>query len=275
MSFLQVMKNRIKATYYRIYSDFFMPSRLKEYKSLLQKALGQNYEIHSVISFLRLIENEGVDEKKKYLILRHDIDTDLVTAKEMWKIEQQLGIESSYYFRLSTIDVSFMQTIHASGSEASYHFEEIATYCKRNKLKNRDDVHNNIENIRSIFKENYLYLKQLTGLPMKTVASHGDFVNRKLGISNEEILKDERLRTELGIHLEVYDEAVMKYVTRRHSDMLAPTFWKPKSPLYSIQKNKQVIYILTHPRHWQIHLAENLVDNLKRLWEGFRYHVSR
>lgn len=250
-----------------------MPSRLVVYESMLKEALAQGYEIHSVISFWRHIESEGISDKRKYIILRHDIDTDLATAEEMWKIEQRLGIEASYYFRLSTVDISLMQLIHATGSEASYHFEEIASYCKKNRLKDPEDVHENMEYIRSMFKENFLLLKNRTGLPMETVASHGDFVNRKLKIPNEEILKDVGLRAKLGIQLEVYDDVIMNYVTSRYSDTLAPAFWKPDSPLLSFHRSDHVIYILTHPRHWRIHIMENLRDNVKRLWEGIRYHV--
>lgn len=250
-----------------------MPSRLDEYESLLQKALYRGYEIHSVFSFWSKINTSGLDPHKKYLILRHDIDTDLSTAKEMWKIEQRLGIAASYYFRLSTIDISFMQLIHKTGSEASYHYEELASYCKRNGIKKHDKVHKEMDHIRSIFKENYLFLKKQTMLPMKTVASHGDFVNRKLRMANEEILKDKSLRKELGIVFEVYDDTLMTYLTKRYSDTLAPSFWKPENPIESFQRNEHIVYILTHPRHWRRHILENTLDNIKRFWEGIRYHL--
>lgn len=260
---------------YRIYSDFFMPSRLPIYESLLREALYSGYEVYSVSSFGHQMMTKGLNENKKYLILRHDVDSDVKTAKEMWTIEQKFGVEASYYFRLSTIDINFMQLIQHSGAEASYHYEEIASFCKKYKLKDPIDVHVNMGDIRSIFRENYLFLKKQTGLPMETVAAHGDFVNRILEIPNQEILKDTVLRKELGILFEVYDESIMGYVTKRYSDTLAPDFWKPESPFRSIQRNEHVVYILTHPRHWRKHVLENARDNLRRMMEGIDYHFLR
>lgn len=265
---------KIKQVFYRVYSDYFMPSRLSEYEVLLKEALCQGYEVHSIISFWDLIETKGLKDKQKYLILRHDIDTDVETAKAMWMIEQHLGVKASYYFRLTTLNVPLMQLIHGSGSEASYHFEEIATFCKQNGLKNNEEVFKSITHIRDKFRTNYLLVKEKTSLPLKTVAAHGDFVNRKMGLPNEEILKDENLRGELGIELEVYDEAVMKYITSRCSDTHAPAYWKPYDPLCFLQRNEPIVYILTHPRHWRKNVMENTLDNIRRLWEGVYYQLG-
>jgi hypothetical protein len=272
MPFLNRVRDKVRKFFNRLYSDFMMPSRLPEYELLLQKALEQGYETYSVFSFWQHIKKDGLNHKQKYLILRHDIDTDIETAKEIWKIEQRLGVEASYYFRLSTLDVSFMQSIHQSGSEASYHYEELASYCKQYKLKDPVDVNIHMDDIRKQFKENYLSLKDLTGLPLKTVASHGDFVNRKLGMTNVEILKNNRLREELGIVCEVYDPSLMKNVTKRYSDTLAPDYWKPYHPFKSFNTKEPVVYILTHPRHWRKRIRENAVENFRRVWEGIRYH---
>jgi hypothetical protein len=64
---------------------------------------------------------------------------------------------------------------------------------------------------------------------MRIVASHGDFVNRKLKVYNWEILKDEFFRKEVGIELEVYDQEFVSYFNSRHSEVLAPHLWKPES----------------------------------------------
>mgnify|MGYP006145381963 CR=1 FL=1 len=63
------------------------------------------------------------------LVHRHDIDTDLPTARRMFALEQKHGVRASYYFRLSTLDFGLMRDIERYGSEASYHYEEIATYA--------------------------------------------------------------------------------------------------------------------------------------------------
>ncbi len=68
-------------------------------------------------------------------MLRHDVDTDPGTAAAMWDIERELGVESSYFFRLSTLAPALMADIAAGGSEASYHYEEVATVAKRRRLR--------------------------------------------------------------------------------------------------------------------------------------------
>ena len=104
---------------HRLYADFFMPSRLREYRDFFVAALRLGYQVFSIRDFWSVLQTEGVQAGKKYLILRHDIDTDTATAKLMWLIECALGIRSSYYSRLSTLDVTFMREIERIGGEAS------------------------------------------------------------------------------------------------------------------------------------------------------------
>jgi len=261
--------------WYRIYEDFFMPSRLETYRELLCNAVYYGYEICSVDFLWQKIKNNGeIEPQRKYLVLRHDIDTDTTTAKAMWHLEKSLGVRSSYYFRLSTVDISLMQEIELSGGEASYHFEEIATLAKKKRLKRREHILPYMPYIRSMFKDNLNLLRKKSGLPMKIVASHGDFVNRKLGIPNWEILQDNSFRQEVDIELEVYDQIFSQYITSRHSDTSFPYFWRPGNPLQAVQTGMHIIYVLVHPRHWRANPRENIRDDIKRAWEGFCYSLG-
>lgn len=266
----------MKRVWNRVYSDFLMPSRLKDYAALLNKALQHQYNVCSVAAFWSIYKTDKLDVNKTYLILRHDIDTDVLTAKAMFNIEKELGVNASYFFRLSTIDIPFMQMLHVHGSEASYHYEEIATYAKVNQIKNQQNIYSNLSEIKNMFANNLTQLRNETGLPMHTVASHGDFVNRYLRIPNHELLKDTTFRSKLGIELEVYDERIMCLVTSRYSDTGYPQLWKPKSPspFQAIENSSRVIYLLTHPRHWRANLQENLKDNIGRIVQGIRYKMA-
>lgn len=275
MSVWRTGRKNIRSACFRIYSDFFMPSRLAVYEQMLQEALEQGYEVHSVASFWEVVKAGGPVTGKRYLILRHDVDTDVKTARMMWRIESKWKVKASYYFRLSTLDVPFMQEICRSGSEASYHYEEIATIGKRRGLVTREQIQEMLPLIRREFARNVQNIREWTGLPIHTVASHGDFYNRKLEVINYEILKDRGLRDELGIELETYDDEMMKHVTARHSDTLAPLFWKPLDPLLSLRNRESVVYVLTHPRHWRTDVLGNAWDNAKRLWEEIRYQYHK
>ena len=189
----------------RVYSDFLMRSRLGRYRAMLETALDTGYEIISVEELWRRVAGPGLDPDRRYLVLRHDVDTDPGTAGVMWSIDRELGVTSSYYFRLSTISAGLMTDIASGGGEASYHYEEIATIAKRRGLPDRADVEAHIPEAQAEFARNLEHLRSLTGLPMPVVSAHGDFVNRRLGTPNWMILADAAFRREVGVEAEAYD----------------------------------------------------------------------
>ena len=247
----------------RIYFDYFMPCRLGELEAICKAAIDGGYEMHSVISFWDEI-SKGLSDNKKYFISRHDVDTDVTTARRMFEIESRLSMKASYYFRLSTLNVRLMQEIDASGSEASYHFEEISTLAKKHNWS-RGDIDYKLA--ADVFYDNYREIKESSRLPMRSVCSHGDFANRRLGVPNHKLLT-KRLRLDLGIDVETYDDEFMSLVTSRHSDTLGPPFYVPHSPLKAILESRRVIYFLTHPRSWRVNWWDSTKENVIRAWEG-------
>jgi hypothetical protein len=255
----------------RIYADFLMPSRLGTFRRVLERAQAAGYAVVSVERFWDLVSAGRLDGGGRHLVLRHDVDTDPGTAGAMWRMEHALGVEASFFFRLSTLDVPLMQAIAAAGSSASYHYEEIATIAKRRRLRTAAEVDEHLVEAQDEFLRNLTRLRALTGLPMRVVASHGDFVNRRLGIPNWTILADQGFRHRAGVALETYDAAVMRHVTSRHSDTLYPRHWIPADPVAAIERAEPVLYILVHPRHWQVARLANARDDLVRLGEHIRY----
>jgi hypothetical protein len=255
----------------RIYGDFLMPSRLATYRVLLETALGAGYAILSIERFWELIQAGTVDPAQRYLILRNDIDTGPQTAGAMWRIERSLGIVSSYFFRLSYLDLALMRDIAAAGGEASYHYEELATVAKRRHLHTRSDALRYLPEAQDLFRLNVARLRDLSGQPIRIVASHGDFVNRKLGLASWLILADPAFRAEVGIELETYDEVFMSHVTSRHADLTSPPYWTPADPIAAIERAEPVIYLLVHPRGWQVERSFNARDDLVRIWQSLRF----
>ena len=246
----------------RIYSDFIIPPRLDEYENAI-KELVENGYIHLTFREYRKLLDSGTLVNKKYFVNRHDIDTDVSTAKEFFKIEKKYGVKASYYFRLSTLDFDFMKEIAAYGSEASYHFEEIAQYCKDYHIKTKEDMFKYIDEIKEVFTKNFKMIEDNLGYKLETVCSHGDFVNRKIGITNNEITKDKAIREKLGILCETYDKDIMNSFDIYVSDRPYPIFYTPK-PIFEYIGEKNVICMLSHPRQWRKNIFINLFDNLKR-----------
>ncbi len=257
---------------HRIYSDYFLPSRLSEYEILLHTSQKAGYIHITIPDFYSLISSGTLSEKNKYFVHRHDIDTDIRTARQMFEIERKCNVVSSWYFRLSTLDFELMNEIRNAGSEAGYHYEELAQYCKDHNIRSAQEAKKHFTEIEGIFKQNLLSIEKKAGFKIKTIASHGDFVNRKLNLPNFSFVT-KKLMDEAGIELECYNELLLKNYGTILSDHIYPSFYAPRNPFDCIKEGHKVIYLLTHPRHWKASVLSNTKDNLQRLIEGIKYSV--
>jgi hypothetical protein len=257
--------------WHRVDADFLMPSRLGTYRSTLEVALAAGYEIVSVHRFWKLAMADEIGPGSRYLVLRHDIDTDPQTGAAMWSIDGALGVRGSYYFRLSTLDVRLMRAIHEGGAEASYHYEELASLAKERRIRRGEEALRSLPEAQDRFRRNVERLRTVTGLPIASVASHGDFVNRRLRVPNWAILVDRGFRERLAIDVETYDDSLMRHVTSRHSDAGDLGAWVPDEPLAAIERGSPVVYLLVHPRQWNVNRRSNFLDDARRLREGARY----
>lgn len=261
--------SKIRGLYNRVYADYLMRSRLKEYEKIITLSLAKGYTHITLKDYHNKLINNQLTEKR-YFIHRHDIDTDIRTTKKMFAIEQKHNVKTSYYFRLSTITPKLMKEIEAYGSEASYHFEEIATYCKKHNIKTKSVALSKIEEIKNKFIANFKQLESDLGYKFETVASHGDFVNRKLQLINNEVTNDIELRSQLGIKCEAYDSVLHDSFDAYISDKIYPIYYKPTS-IFNVIGKADIICMLTHPRQWETNFWVNSKDNILRLIEGIKY----
>jgi hypothetical protein len=107
---------------------------------------------------------------------------------------------------------------------------------------------------------------------MVTVASHGDFVNRRLRLINHELLQDPNLRRRCGIECESYDRALLDHVEVYISDTKYPTYYKPVSPFDALGRHARIM-ILTHPTQWETNWADTTRCNMRRLAEELAWRV--
>ncbi|MBU1667498.1 hypothetical protein KKC13_03710 [bacterium] len=262
MGKLTIVKNRV-------YADYLMPSRMEEYEDILKSTLDSGYEYITVRDYYDKLSQNKL-ENKKYFVNRHDIDTDKKMARIFFEIEKKYNVRATYYFRLSTLDIELMKEIEAYGSEASYHFEEIATYCKQHHLKSQKNVFENMENIQKLFKKNFRMIENALGSKLQTVCSHGDFVNRKLALTNVAIIKSQGLREELGIVCETYDKIFKDSFDIYVADRPYPLYYTPENIFKCIGKYDK-IYMLSHPRQWRSNIIVNTIENLKRVYEDIKW----
>lgn len=255
----------------RIYEDYFKPSRLPEYKAVLQAFRDAGYKMVGILDLYNLITLGGGGGK--VFINRHDIDTSPIVAREMFEIEKDVyGHEGSvtYYFRDSTIDKKLIKDIDDYGYETGYHYEELATYEKEHKLKNIEKMREALPECREMFLKDVAQFRRETGSPCLTVASHGDFINTMYKIQNKEILRDRRTREQAGIIVEAYDEAVTRCIQARYADQVLLGHF-PNEVKQGITTGYDIIMTLTHPRNWKVDFFSNTQDNIMRFWQGLKY----
>lgn len=247
----------------RVYSDFFRPSRLQEWDGLLRLMLAQGYRVISVRTLGRISAGEMACPKR-FVVIRHDVDIEPGAARRMFDIENSHGVETTYYFRKCSYDPALMREIERSGSEASYHFEEISTFAKERKIFAPDRLRSHYSEIRNRFLQNYNRFRDETGLPMLTVAAHGDFVNRRIGLINNDFL-DKDTRARAGVIWEAYDAELNQPIQKCYCDRPDSLGWDKPGLQESLKQGTPAIYILVHPQHWHRSGLHNLRHNFQRI----------
>ncbi len=258
----------------RIYEDYLKTSRLPEYRKTLQVAKKHGYQMVGVQDYTRLIRANSLEGKKIYLN-RHDIDTSPKVAREMFEIEKEIYGKSgsaTYYFRDTTTDIDLIHDIDAYGYETGYHYEELATYTKKYKLKNKEAIKASICKAGEVFLKDLERFRKETGSKSKTIASHGDFINTRYDIQSYEMLRIPSIREQAEIEAEAYDEDIMQYVQER----LADQHLLAQFSVFAVEAFKRgtpVVMTLTHPRNWKVDAWENTKENLRRIIQDARLRL--
>lgn len=257
------MIKRLKNITNRIYSDYIMKDRFEEYENMIKSFLDRGF------AFLPICEVKGNKLNDKFIIIRHDVDSESNVARKMFEIEKKLGIKSTYYFRLCTIDIELIQEMIDYGIEVGYHYEEISTYIKEKHIKGSDSIKEEISDIKNNFKKNVEYFEKTINHKIYSVASHGDWINRKMKVVNKELVTEEVMEA-LGINVEAYD--IERNLDFRLADRQYPMFWSPIFPeeIFNSNDLKKGL-ILVHPRQWCSAPVERLRLDFQRVIEGLRY----
>jgi len=252
----------------RIYNDYLMPGRWEHYRSLLVAAKAGGY------TFVRHQDSEAAlaAGTSRLFFLRHDIDTDLAITRTLFSIERDLSIRSTYYFRRCTADKDLMREIHAFGSEVGYHYEELADHIKARGIRSREDALARMGLIREDFLGNLKAFEDLLGAKVHTIAAHGDWANRRMGLPSTSLM-DEPTRRAASIKLEAYDDNLVGSLSFRAADAMYPGLWNPSSPLVAVHSGSPVILLLIHPRHWKRAPLYRFGLDAQRLIEGLRYRL--
>lgn len=125
------------------------------FRRLLEVILANKYVVQTFADFLQAPE-------PRVVVLRHDVDKQPGNALDTANIENDLGIQASYYFRITSgsFDEKVIKKIAVGGHEIGYHYEDLVTArgdCKK-ALK--------------AFEKNLGKFREL--YPVKTMCMHGN-----------------------------------------------------------------------------------------------------
>lgn len=137
----------------------------------------------SFSTFDEFIQNSSI----KVAVLRHDVDALPVNSLQFARIQGELGIRGTYYFRTmpQSYDENIIKEIHSLGHEIGYHYEDVSLAAQRQKRPTRTTLRRQNdwrleEYLASIaiegFKENLKRLRVLA--PVTTICMHGSPMSR-------------------------------------------------------------------------------------------------
>ena len=242
-----------------------MDFTIKIYKQLLESLIKQNYSFQTFEDFIQ-------KPIIKSIVLRHDVDLLPQNSLRFAKIQADLGIKGTYYFRAvpESWDEKIIKEIANLGHEIGYHYECLTT------------CNGNVDLAMNDFKENLLELRKLA--PVSTICMHGSpmskFDSKDLWLNNN--YKD------FGIIAEPYfdvDFSKVTYLTdtgRRWDGEKVSVRDKVDTSLYlnirltenlisKVNKGElsnQIMFTF-HPQRWNefgmIWIKELILQNIKNL----------
>jgi hypothetical protein len=132
-----------------------MDFTLHTYQNLLKAILASGYSIYTYQDWCEGKTND------RYVILRHDVDLEAYNSLATARIEAELGIRATYYFRVvpSSNNPDVIKQIVDLGHEIGYHYEDLTLY--------KGDVDQAIIH----FEKQLAYFR--TFYPIVTISMHG------------------------------------------------------------------------------------------------------
>ena len=173
---------------------------INHYKEIIELAKDKGYTITSTIGYL--------DELKKPLLIRHDIDFSLEYAYELANIEYDLGIQTSYYVylhaptynALAPDSMKMIEAMYKMGHEIGLHYDSRYSMSHESDIVSgiiRKGIYSYSQHCPTLTKkETYQALIDPFDLGLKYISESGR--NWREGCLCQHLGKDKRLH--VAIH---------------------------------------------------------------------------
>lgn len=135
-----------------------MDFTIDRYRQLLKTLRSKNYECISFAQYMVLKKSEL---PTRFVILRHDVDKFPFQSLVFARIERELNISGTFYFRAvdESWDEHIITEISSMGHEVGYHYENLNT-CNGDMAQAVQDFELHLNRLKSL-------------VPVETICMHG------------------------------------------------------------------------------------------------------
>jgi hypothetical protein len=218
--------------------------RWPEYRGLLRDAKDAGYEVVSLQDWVL----SGCDRTHKTLVLRHDVDQVPNSVPAMARIEAELDVTSTWYFRWRTANRRVLDDLRESGHSVGFHFETLSHAARNRQIAvDKLDSRKTIKRLRRVLLDEIAAFEACFG-PVTTIAAHGD--TRVPEASNRHLSRSVA-PARWGMRFDA-DEAVREArLALKVTDRVQPGAWSGgKNPHAALASGRSPILCLTHPNNW-------------------------
>lgn len=226
----------------------------------------------AAIPFYRYDEFMNADraELDKFCLVRHDVDRKPKLALDMAKLEHDLGVKATYYFRAKkcSFDKIIIKEIAALGHEVGYHYESLSD-TEGDIAEAIEDFAQNLAEFRKYVK---VYTCSMHGRPLKPFDNRDIWKDPK----NHALLKERfELLGEVYLDIDYTDIAYINDTGRNwtsgksnvrdkvHSKVKADFSSSEELLQYLKNKAHTKLVFQIHPERWSDNLLEWMLQKGK------------
>jgi len=245
---------------------------INTYENLLLTLINADYQFVTFRDFLK-----SADEYNKFIVLRHDVDKRCKNSLNTAQIENQLGIQGSYYFRMKpcSFNKTIIQQIESLNHEIGYHYENMDT-CIGNLQDSIEDFQNSLDKLRMVANINTICMhgSPLSKWDNRKLWAHYNY--RDYGIIGEPYFdidfNEVHYLTDTGRRWDGDKVAVRdKVISGKSKIKIRSTNEFIQAIYYGNLSNK--IMITVHPQRWSNNLffwgKEIILQNIKNTIKYF------
>ena len=151
-----------------------MDFTIKSYCSLLESLQISGYTFLPFKEYIHTNHSITQSPNQQVIILRHDVDDMKLNSLRFAKIQNELGIKGTYYFRIvpQSYNEQVIKEIAKLGHEIGYHYEDVDLISQKSKVKGQKLSENKlIDSAYQSFCENLDLFRK--NFDIKTICMHG------------------------------------------------------------------------------------------------------